>query len=510
MYKKLFVKNAAILTVTSILLRSVGIFFRVYISNKIGSEGMGLHQLIFSVYTFASAIASSSISTAVTRLVSENAPATKKSAKKILSRAFAVSILLSFAAASLMFFLAEFISERYLGDMRAALSLKILSFGLPFMAVSSCLKGYFLARRKTSTPSGSQIFEQAVRIAAVMALLSKVPASNLKFACGAVVTGNALSEVAACIYIYIGYLKDISALPKGTSEPANVFRSLFHVFVPLAMSSYLASLLHTIENIIVPDALMRHTLSRERSLSQFGLLKAMALPLIFFPASFLGSVSALLLPEVAQNKSNSKSALKNTIRYTMLITSVSSILASLIFIIYANEIGYIVYRSNEVGYYIGFLAPLIPFMYIESITAGILSGLDLQASALKYSLIDSALRTVLVIVFVPKFGIKAFLIIMAISNIFTSTLNTRRLFVAAYAKPEIIKWFIKPLIAAVLSAVCIISVKPLLDIRLSPIVSTASGIMIICIVYCAFILLFKCITREDFAPLLKRRKENLC
>ena len=49
-------------------------FFRVYMSGKIGAEGMGLYQLIFSIYVLASTFATSGISTAVTRLVAEEAP----------------------------------------------------------------------------------------------------------------------------------------------------------------------------------------------------------------------------------------------------------------------------------------------------------------------------------------------------------------------------------------------------------------------------------------------------
>ena len=69
--KKRLLLNAFILTVSSLILRTIGISFRVYISNKIGAEGLGLYQLIFSIYTFALTFATSGISLAVTRLVAE-------------------------------------------------------------------------------------------------------------------------------------------------------------------------------------------------------------------------------------------------------------------------------------------------------------------------------------------------------------------------------------------------------------------------------------------------------
>lgn len=145
---------------------------------------MGLHQLIFSVYTFTSALASSGIGIATTRLVSEHIGFGGKSAvKKILSRALGISLTLGVFSCALMYFCADAAALYWLKDNRAALSLKILSFGLPFMAVSSCLKGYFMARRKASTPSNSQLFEQLIRIGVVVFCLSRVDAGDLSQAC---------------------------------------------------------------------------------------------------------------------------------------------------------------------------------------------------------------------------------------------------------------------------------------------------------------------------------------
>ena len=54
MKKLTLLKNAVILTVTSFILRTFGMVVRLYVSNKIGAEGMGLYQLIISIYVLAS------------------------------------------------------------------------------------------------------------------------------------------------------------------------------------------------------------------------------------------------------------------------------------------------------------------------------------------------------------------------------------------------------------------------------------------------------------------------
>ena len=138
MKKTVFIKNAAILTASSLILRFAGIIFKVWLAAKIGAEGIGLYQLVFSVYMFAAPFATSGICTAVTRLVSEELVVGNKSGvKKILLRCVELSLVIAFLTILVLFFGADFIASYLLKDIRAALSLKILAFSLPFMGVSS-------------------------------------------------------------------------------------------------------------------------------------------------------------------------------------------------------------------------------------------------------------------------------------------------------------------------------------------------------------------------------------
>ena len=46
----IYLKNAAILTAASLVLRAAGMGLRVLLAAHLGSEGMGLYQLILAVY----------------------------------------------------------------------------------------------------------------------------------------------------------------------------------------------------------------------------------------------------------------------------------------------------------------------------------------------------------------------------------------------------------------------------------------------------------------------------
>jgi stage V sporulation protein B len=104
MQQKEFMKNATVMTVTALILRAVGIVFRIYLSGRIGAEGMGLYQLVFSVYVLLSTFASTGICTAVTRLVTEQLVCgTTRTVRQVLRRSVPLCIMAGLVSAVLIF-----------------------------------------------------------------------------------------------------------------------------------------------------------------------------------------------------------------------------------------------------------------------------------------------------------------------------------------------------------------------------------------------------------------------
>ena len=71
MKRRKLIMNAFILTFATMMIGFVSTSFRVYLSNKIGSEGMGLYQLIMSIHGMTTTISISGIRVTTTRLIAE-------------------------------------------------------------------------------------------------------------------------------------------------------------------------------------------------------------------------------------------------------------------------------------------------------------------------------------------------------------------------------------------------------------------------------------------------------
>lgn len=505
MKRSTFIKNAFILTATSLLLRTIGIFFRIYMSNKIGAEGMGLYQLIFSIYILGSTFASSGISTAVTRLVADELVCgSPKSVRHVLRRSIGLSLLIGIASTALIFFASGLISTYWIKDVRAIPALKILSFSLPSMGVSSCLRGYFIARRQAGGPSRAQLLEQVVRIGVVLLLIDRFAPMGLAYACMAVMIGDTLAEFASCGYMAVGYFWDRRKLKqwpfasRPDSPQKGVLRKILSIAVPITAGRYLNSVLRTIENILVPDCLGKYTSSKETGLSQFGALKGMAMPLIFFPSAFLNALSTLLIPEIsAANTLRQTDKVNRAVQRTLHLTLIASILISGVFLVFADQLGTLLYNSAEVGFYLKVLAPLTPIMYVESVVDGILKGLNQQVSSLKYSVADSAIRIVLIFFLVPIRGMEGFLFIMVLSNFLTAFLNIHRLLTITGVRIQWGQWIFKPLLAVSLAGSLAALLGKALPAQLPLVAGTIIGGGGLCLVYCALLPILGCVKRED-------------
>lgn len=448
MKKVIFIKNAIILTLTSLLIRLLGVFFKVWLAANIGSESIGLYSLVFSVYIFFATFATSGISTAVTRLVAEKC----ENLSEILKKAIYLSLFIAFLSQTILYFGSDIISLYFIKDPRASFSIKILSFSLPFMGICSCFKGYFLARRKATPPSISQITEQTIRILIVFFLINKFSNLGIEYTCAAVFVGDTLSEISSCLFLYLIYKKDIKKIVTEKISNFNITKEILRISTPISSGRYLNSGLRTIENMLVPQSLVKNGLNMSAAVSHFGMIKGMALPVLFFPSSLLSSVSTLLIPEISEATAKGyKGVIKSSVIRSLKITSLVGFIFGVLFFFCGENLGIVIYKDPFVGKLLKYLSPIVPLMYLDSIADGLLKGLDCQMITFKNSVLDSLLRIILIFVFVPIYGFSAFLVIMYLSNFLTCFLNLFKLFKLCNIKINIINSVILPVLFAVFS-----------------------------------------------------------
>ena len=235
--------------------------------------------------------------------------------------------------------------------------------------------------------------------------------------------------------------------------------------MPITSGRYLNSLLRTGENILVPKNLAKYRFSTENALSQFGMIKGMALPLLFFPSAILNSVSTLLIPEISEAvTTQNRHAIKNAVEKTIKITLLCGLFCGAMFFVGGEKIGLLIYQSNDVGYLLKVLSPIVPLMYLDSISDGILKGLDQQSFTFRTAVSDSAIRIILILIILPKMGLQGFILIMYFSNLLTCFLNLSRLIKISSAKINFLSDLLLPLLSSFTICLVISTILKLVNI----------------------------------------------
>lgn len=451
-----YIKNAALLTGADVVLRLAGMGLRVYLASALGGEGMGLYQLVLAVYSLFVTLATAGVAAASTRLLAEELARSCAAAHGMLRRLLAAGLLLGSAACAAQFGLTELAARWWLGDLRAAPALRAAAFGLPCMAVSAVLRGFFIAQRRVEPNVISQLAEQALRICVSAALLGGSVGQPLGVRCAMVMAATACSEVFSTALMLLFYRRGAARF-FGTEKPVrppDTARRLWEIMWPVEGGRCLSSALHTAENMLVPACLAVYLQGqgsggRSEAVEQYGNLKGMALPLLTFPFGLLGSLGVLLMPEITQAHISGDARRLHALLGRMLtLTGFFSALAGAVFFVWGKPLALLLYGSDEAGFYIQALGPAMPLIYIESMVDGAMKGIGEQKASFCYGVWDSVLRIAGVLLLLPRFGMRGFLFVILLSSAYTCAANTGRLLRQSGMRCEWAKWFGAPSFAA--------------------------------------------------------------
>ena len=157
-----FLLQGSILAAASLLSRIIGMFYRLPVTNIIGDVGNDYYSCAFEIYNIFLLISSFSLPLAVSKLVSARiSRGEKTNAFRIVKGAFVFAALSGSAAALIVYFGAEYITDLLKAPM-AVYALKVLSPTLVIVAILGVLRGYFQGLCSMVPSAISQVIQQII------------------------------------------------------------------------------------------------------------------------------------------------------------------------------------------------------------------------------------------------------------------------------------------------------------------------------------------------------------
>ena len=499
MSKNLIIKSALILTLANVITRVLGFVYRIYMSNLIGAEGMGLYQLIMPIYMLAWSISSSGFSTTISKLVAEeNSKREYGNIRRILSICIFLSGFIAFLISILVFIFSPYIANNIFKNNNTLLSLHIMCVAFPFMAIGSCIRGYFLGMQDTIVPAISQVLEQVSRMIVVYLLASIFIPLGISYACALGVIGMCIGEIFAFLYVLMIYNTKVNKNKKCNISITKFSVIILSMTIPLTGNKVLGSFLSTIENILIPQKLIEYGYNSTEAMSLYGQLSGMTMPLVMFPSSLLTALAIAIVPAISEALArNNKTLIKLTISKAFTITSFIGIGTLGVFVFFSNELGMTIYSQKDIGWqllYIGFLCPLI---YYQVIFSGILNGLGEQFLIFKNSIISSLISICFIYFLIPIYSLYAFILGWLISLTIVNIICILKLKNKTNFTINIINNILKPLLCIISSGIISKYCYNIIIKGYNEILCLIVSLTILCLIYFILLILVGSLNKKE-------------
>lgn len=423
--KNTLVASTLLLTITGFATRVLGFFYRIFLSRTIGSQGLGIFNMVHPVYGICFALCAGSIQTAISRFVAANV----QKGKQIFRTGLLISLSLGLGLAALIIRFSVPLAHYVLMEDRCASLLPFMAVSVPFSAVHACINGYYYGTKKTRIPAASQIVEQIVRMAAVFLIADILLESNRSITVELAATGHLIGELAACLFSVLCFSLFTAENPKQNlpsfwASFCETALPLMALALPLMGNRLILNILSSAEAIWIPNRLLAYGLSSQEAVSIYGVLTGMAMPFILFPSAITNSMAVLLLPTVAEAQAGgNESRIAQTISMSLRYSLYMGILCIGVFTLFGPELGISVFHDASAGSFIQILAWLCPFLYLATTMGSILNGLGKTTTTFLQNITALVLRLAFVLIGIPRFGIMAYLWGMLASELLLAFLH---------------------------------------------------------------------------------------
>ncbi len=504
-------RGTLILTIAGFITRFIGFFYRIYLSNTMGAELLGIYQLIFPVYGICFTIYATGIQTSISRLVAaELGRKNARNVNKILRMGLILSVTSAFILSILVYFNADFIASRFLLEKRSADSLRILATVFPFCGITACINGYYYGLKKAGVPATTQLLEQVVRVIIVYLLAIYAGNGDGKVTCELAVIGLVIGEIASCIYnsVSLSITSSPEKLLIGGSNPnakentrSKIMQSLLKLSVPLSANRLLLSILHSIEAILIPAMLRRSGLSIKDSLVIYGILNGMSIPFILFPTALINALAVLVLPTVSEAQAvNNEKLIEKTSMIAVKYSLIIGILSTGLFIIFGRDLGNTIFHNELSGTYLVILAWLCPLIYLTTTLSSIINGLGKAHITFINSIISSICKIILIAFLIPAFGIKGYLISLLIGQVIVTGLDTFAVMKNVHFSLQLGDSVVKPAIIVTMAGYLLkVSYEYIKKMtHMNEVVFLLTFCLLLCVICICFLYVTKAISRKDF------------
>lgn len=419
--KNKFLTSTIILIIGGFVTKILGFIIKIIYTRIIFAEGVSLHSLVMPTYSLLITIATLALPLAISKLVAEE----KTRSVKIICSSVLIIMVVNIFIIGFMFFGSKYIAYNLLKNKNVYILLLCCTVTLPFISLSSIIKGYFFGKQRMLPYALSNSLEQVVRLILIITFLPIIVKKSILWGVAALILFNIASEISS-ILVFLPFIPRNSYITKNDLKP-NIYtmKDVLNVSLPTVSSRLIGNIGFFFEPIILTNILLSVGYSSEFILMEYGAYNAYSIGLLTMPGFFVGAVSNALIPEISKfyQKRNGK-MLKRRIYQALVFSFILGLVFSIFIFIYKEELLWVLYRTKMGTSYIKVLAPIFVLFYLEGPLISTLQGLGEAEFTMKITLFGVIIKTLVLAVFsFFKIGIYGLIISEIVNIIFVVGTN---------------------------------------------------------------------------------------
>lgn len=520
--KNNFLKGAALLGAAGILVKFLGMFFRIPLGNFIEDDGMSYYQTAYPIYNWLLVISTAGIPTAIAKLVSEKrANDDYYGVNQTLKVSFALLSSIGFLSMVALFILAPFIVAKA-NNEPALYSMYAIAPALFFVSVMSVFRGYFQGFQKLKSYAISQVVEQLFRVVVGLSMALYLLNQSKAFAAAGATFGASVGAFVGTIFMLLYYWAYKKDLPKPVRNPnvkaesnKTIVKRLLKIAIPVTIGASVLPIMNIIDLGIVINRLVSIGFPVEEARKMYGQLTGYAATVVNLPMIVTAAVQISIVPAVAHlvaKKDNEEidKTIKSGIRMGLII----GLPCTIGIVTLAKQIMMLLYPLKiEIALNAGEILALLGWGVVGlgmfQVLTGVLQGLGRPGIPARNLFFAAICKVALsyILIGIPALNIKGAAISTATAYIVAAILNYISIKKLKNLKLDVNQTFIKPLIdVAVMGVVVLVAYRlsywvlgMMLDsMTLINAISTLVGVFLGMLAYGVMLIATKTLTEDDY------------
>lgn len=513
-----FLVQGSILAVAGIIVRFIGLLYKIPITRALGDDGIGYFNTAHEIYNVGLILSSYSLPLAMSKLIA--ARRVKKRYRDV-THVFMSGLLFGMIVGGIMTLLllleADWITTNIFKSPSSALPLKVMAPTIFVFSIMGVIRGYFQGRGNMIPTSVSQIIEQMVNaivsITASYLFMSwfaekENPAS---YGAAGATLGTLLGAIAAFLFLAVtmllyrkGNASRIGRRQKAPEETwGQIYTALILTLTPIILSQFVYQLSGTVDNSLFGLVMEGKGLDEKERLSLLGIYSGKYRLLSNVPVAIASSLGTSMIPSIVNSRTRKQSGeVKSKIRLTIKFNMLIAIPCAVGMGVLAGPIMQLLFRDKRLltATLMQIGAPAVVFFSLSTVTNSVLQGIDLMKKSVTHSAISLAIHAVLVYVMLEylEWGVYGLVIGNVTFALVVCILNWISIGRALRYRQEVKTTFLLPLLASLIMGIVTLASYTLMHlITHSNLASLAVSVPLSMAVYGLLIILFQVVTEEE-------------